>query len=127
MKFRVLGILFITLVSSIAFRPTMASAAELDIRVTNQQNPTYIKDRDREIIRQREQQQRLAEQRAHEQQQRLAEQRAHEQQQRLAQQREREQQQRLAQQREREQKLRLAQLREREYRQQQDRYAQNHH
>jgi hypothetical protein len=117
MKLSTAALVFAAILGTIALNPTKASAAGIDIRLTNQQNRPSLPDRRFVEQRSREQQQRLAEQRAHEQQQRLAEQRAREQQQRLAQQRAREQQQRIAQQR-------AFELRQRGLRLQQQRYAQ---
>jgi len=117
MKLSTAALIFVALLGTVAMNPSKASAADIDIRLTNQQNhPSVVNQRFAE--QQREQQQRLAQQR--EQQQRLAQQRAREQQQRLAQQRAHEQQQRLAQQREQQ---RLAQLRAYAL---QHRVAQNH-
>lgn len=106
MKLSTAVLIFVTLLGTVAFNPTKASAADIDIRANNQPNRFALAD------------QRLVEQRAREQQQHLAEQRAREQQ-RLTQQRAREQQQRLAQQRAQQQRLT-------QQRAQQQRFAQNH-
>jgi hypothetical protein len=135
MKVSTVALLAVTLLGAIVFNPTRASAAELDIHLSNQQSniavgignnhPNYLavlpSEQQHRLEAQRlaeqrarESQQRLAAQRVREQQQRLAEQRAREAQQRLAAQRVREQQQRLAEQRAREAQQRLAEQRTRE-------------
>ncbi len=83
MKVSSLALLAITLLSTVAFNPTKASAAELNINLTNQQSRISVGIGDNKPQYQayvtREEQQRIEQQRRLEEQHRLEEQRLAEQ------------------------------------------------